>query len=134
MTREAGYNMYEYRRVKNMMARNGNSEHLLKCWFIMNNFTQVYSVRERRIIAFATLRTSTADGYCHLTRENYLYRHPDPEKFIWEPDKMTAYPDHSSPYRGMDLKADPLMRCGPIYTMNATVICATKECNCGKYG
>lgn len=126
--------LVEMTRIKSMMSRDGNSEHLLKCWFIVNNITQVYNSRAMRTMTFFTLRTSTADGYCTLNRNDHMYKYPKVNEFIWEPDKVTAYPDHSSPYKDLDLVADPMQRCGPIHTLNATKVCLTKECNCGKYG
>eukprot|EP01041_Mallomonas_annulata_P001437 gene1437-2767_t len=120
--------------TKQMMATDGNSEHILKCWFIMNNLTEVYSRPGQRILGFVTLRTATADAYCNMTRHDYLYKYPKINEFIWEPDKVPGYPDQGSVYSGFDLVADAAERCGPIYKLNATALCMTRECNCGKYG
>lgn len=67
--------------VKNKMVENGNSEHLMEIWFIMNNLTQVQFYP--RTITFATLRTEHAMGYCNLTRSQYSHNYPNVTEFIW---------------------------------------------------
>jgi hypothetical protein len=114
-----------------MIVHDGNSEHLMELWFIMNNMTQIDFVSPVPV-AFATLRAEHASAYCGLKRTDFSHKYPNPDQFIWDPDKQPMYDNVGSPAQGNDLVASSAERCGiHISHFNATEICLTHHaCRC----
>jgi hypothetical protein len=109
-----------------------SSEHILALWLIMNNMTQL---NFDGMLAFVTLRTEHAEGYCSLTREGYTQLYPNSTQFLWDPDKMTSY--LTSGHNNLDLDASYEKRCGN-HTLHLHVKQTCLEfpgCGCNKpYG
>jgi hypothetical protein len=113
---------------------NGNSEHMLESWFLMNNISQVFFPQEQ-MPTFVTVRTAQASAYCSLTRRQYVLEYPLPT-FVFDPDKTTANPDLTNKPIGFDLVSSAEQRCGlKAGRMNSTLMCLHHPgCKCGTYG
>lgn len=135
LTTHIPYEDYIIHELKiNMLIHDGNSEHLMELWFIIKNLTQI--VFTPIPIAFATLRTEHADAYCTMHREQFSHQYPDPNKFIWDPDKQPMYGNSGSIIQGFDTVASSLERCGKhVQHFNVTSICSTiPSCKCQPRG
>jgi hypothetical protein len=118
---------------KSYMRSNGNSEHLLECWFLMSNLTQFIFPKPQPIV-FVTVRSAHASAYCRLSRDDYVQRYPA-EAFIFDPDKTTANGDLTRQAGEFDLIANSEQRCGAKMShVNSTLACLHSACRCGVWG
>lgn len=118
---------------KSYMRSNGNSEHILECWFLMNNLTQLYFAKPQPL-AFVTVRSAHASSYCALSRDDYVKHYPTYD-FIFDPDKTTANGDLTRPASEFDLIANSEQRCGGRMShLNSTLACMHSGCQCGIWG
>ena len=110
----------------------GNSEHMLECWFIMNNITQVWV--DSSPVTFTTLRSMHASTYCSMDRENYIEMYKATDPTLLEVDTCTADAD-VSPYKDFDLIASKMQRCGELAgAINSSAMCLKTACACGRWG
>jgi hypothetical protein len=118
---------------KSYMRANGNSEHILECWFLMNNLTQLYFEKPQPLV-FVTVRSVHASAYCALSRDDYVQHYPTFD-FIFDPDKTTANSDLTRPASDFDLVANSEQRCGArMSRVNSTLACMHSSCQCGTWG
>jgi hypothetical protein len=118
---------------KSFMRSNGNSEHLLECWFLMSNLTQLFFPKPQPLI-FLTVRSAHASAYCRLSRDDYVKHYPAKE-FVFDPDKTTANSDLTRQAGDFDLVANSEQRCGAkMARMNSTLACLHSACRCGVWG
>ena len=110
----------------------GNSEHLLECWFIMNNLTQLWV--DAAPVSFATLRSAHATSYCALDRASFIETYQPQDPSFLEVDRCTAAAD-VSPYRGFDMVKSKTQRCGALVaSLNSSALCSDTSCACGRWG
>jgi hypothetical protein len=110
----------------------GNSEHLLECWFIMNNITQVWV--ETAPVAFTTVRSVHASSYCSMDRNTYIEKFQPQEPMLLEVDRCTAGAD-VSPLKEFDFVANSKLRCGTVISrLNSSELCLNTVCACGRWG
>jgi hypothetical protein len=118
---------------KSYMRSNGNSEHILECWFLMNNLTQLFFAKPQPLV-FVTVRSVHASSYCALSRDDYVKHYPTYD-FIFDPDKTTANSDLTRPASDLDLISSSEQRCGGRMShLNSTLACMHSGCQCGSWG